>query len=66
MRDAATRDFVRSELRDLLDLSPRWTSAKPRPPGKAKRRAKAKARAKAKRAAKAGVTKVPGAGAADR
>ncbi|MCI1260850.1 MAG: DUF1003 domain-containing protein [Tetrasphaera jenkinsii] len=64
MRDAATRDFVRGELRDLLEeLVAEVDEREAKAARQAKR--KAKARAKAKRAAKAGVTKVPGAGAAD-
>ena len=64
MRDAATRDFVRGELRDLLEeLVAEVDEREAKAARQAKR--KAKARAKAKLAAKAGVTKVPGAGAAD-
>jgi uncharacterized membrane protein len=54
LRDNATRDFVRSEMRDLLDeLEGREDRIKARAKAKAKRRAKAKARAKAKEREKA-------------
>jgi len=62
MRDTATRDFLRSELRDLLeDLAAEVDQREARARRKAKQKAKAKAKAKA--IAKANAARAQGLGA---
>lgn len=62
MRDTATRDFLRSELRDLLeDLAAEVDQREARARRKAKQKAKAKAKAKA--IAKANAARAQGPGA---
>lgn len=62
MRDTATRDFLRSELRDLLeDLAAEVDQREARARRKAKQKAKAKAKAKAIAKANAARAQVPGA-----